>query len=122
MSFSDLFTAMSDAAEALEIEAHGSHPATTGSDAQKQMALMRARLVARYRLTAVRGRDEELQLPGTDKRVSLGYGSKTIRVRRQTGTHWDEHIDFQIDEGWSNELYAFLDPHFGFVSPATIRH
>lgn len=122
MSFQDLFNAADDAVKALEIEAHGSRPATTGSDVQRQMAMMRARLIARYKLVAVPDRAEELRMPHTDRRVSLGYATKTIRVRRQTGTHWDDHIDFQIGEGWSNELYASLDSHFGFISPATVRH
>jgi hypothetical protein len=98
-------------------------PAPTGSAAQQQLARMQARMVARYRLVAVPGRPEELVQPGTGLGVSIGYGCKTIRVRGMAGREWAESLthDFQIAEGWGNTLYALLDHHFGFQSPATIK-
>ena len=89
-------------------------PMTTGSDVQRQLASMRARLVARYKLVAVSGRPEELEQTSTGKRVSLGYGCKTVRVRKQQGRTWIDRIDLQIAEGWHAEVYAFLDEHFGW--------
>lgn len=85
----------------------------SGSDAQRVIAMIRARLTARYKLTAVPGRPEELSTGGlTDRRVSLGYGCKTIRIRRQQGREWIDRIDIQIKEDWHAEVYTFLDPHF----------
>ena len=91
-------------------------PITTGADAQRQLARMKARAVARYNLVAVPGRPEELARPGTDKAVSFGYGCKTIRVRPMTGRVWDDDntVDYQIAEGWSATLYGQLDRHFDF--------
>jgi hypothetical protein len=90
-------------------------PQPTGSDAQRIMASIHARLVARYKLVAVPGRPEELMQPGTDRRVSHGYGCKSIRIRRQQGRNWLDRIDIQIREGWHAEVYEFLDDHFGFI-------
>lgn len=89
---------------------------TSGGEAQAQLARMKARLIARYKLEAVPGRPEELAQPGTDRRVSLGYGCKTIRVRGMVGRNWIDELthDFQIIEGWSNALYSMLDGHFGY--------
>lgn len=89
---------------------------STGSQVQEQMARMKARLVARYKLAAVPGRAEELvsiELP--QRGVSLGYGCKTIRVRAMVGRDWVDHADFQIGEGWGSDLYALLDSHFHFL-------
>ena len=98
-------------------------PATTGSDVQRQFARMKARLVARYGLAAVSGRPEELVRPGTSRGVSLGYGSKTIRVRLMDGRDWIERHDFQIKDTWQPTLDAMCDAHFGVhkATPATIR-
>jgi hypothetical protein len=92
-------------------------PLTTGSNVQRQMGSMRARLVARYKLVAVPGRPEELEQTRTGKRVSLGYGCKTVRVRKQAGREWLDRIDLQIAEGWHAEVYAFLDAHFEYRIP-----
>lgn len=94
----------------------------TGSDVQRMVAAIRARLVARYRLVAVPGRSEELEDPRNGKRVSLGYGSRTIRIRRQQGRMWLDCRDLQIrvDSGWHAEVFAYLDPHFEYVSPAAL--
>jgi hypothetical protein len=87
---------------------------------QVQMGRMRARLIARYQLAAVPGRPEELIKPGTDLGVSLGYGCKTIRVRGMVGRCWLARLtaDFQLGEGWGNDLYRLLDAHFMFVAGA----
>lgn len=97
-------------------------PPSTGSDVQRQMASMRARVIARYRLTAIPGRPEELTKPNSDLGVSFGYGCKTIRVRAMTGREWNDELthDYQIQEGWGADLYAQLDRHFGFISPAIV--
>ncbi len=93
--------------------------------AQRQMALMQARMVARYQLVAVAGRSEELvkpQEPGTDGLsvgVSIGYGCRSIRVRKMHGRTWTDHMDFQIGEGWTVDLCSYLDTHFGFKQPVT---
>lgn len=89
---------------------------STGGDAQRQIARMRAHLIARYKLVAVQGRPEELEHPN-GRRVSLGYGSKTIRVRLQEGRDWKERHDFQIAEGWGAVLYAMCDPWFAQLDP-----
>lgn len=94
-------------------------PQPTGSDAQRTIASIHARLVARYRLSAVPGRPEELA-DQNDRRVSLAYASRSIRIRKQQGRTWLDHIDLVINEGWHAEVYRFLDGHFGFVSPATL--
>jgi len=88
-----------------------------GSPAQRQFALMKARITARYKLASVPGRPEELILPKTQFGVSMGYGCKTIRVRTMVGREWRDHVDFQIKEGWGSELYGFLDLHFGSPQP-----
>lgn len=88
---------------------------TTGAEAQRQLARMKARLVARYKLSSVPGRPEELVSPGTSQGVSLGYGCKTIRVRLMVGREWVDAHDFQIGEGWSNDLYTLCDRHFGWL-------
>lgn len=95
-------------------------PVATGSQVQEQFARMMARVVARYKLTVVPGRSEELVRTGTTLGVSFGYGCKTIRVRTMIGRKWVDWVDFQIGEGWSNELYAFLDVHFGPPSPTRL--
>ena len=88
-------------------------PATSGSDAQQQLARMKARAIARYKLVAVPGRAEEYVQQETRLGVSFGYGCRTIRVRKMQGRTWVDHVDFQIEEGWSNEMYTFLDSWFG---------
>lgn len=95
---------------------------TTGADAYRQMSVMRARLIARYKLVEVPGRPEELRNAGRVLGVSLGYGCKTIRVRAMLGREWIDELthDFQIREGWGADLYALLDRHFGFVSPMVV--
>lgn len=94
-----------------------SYPPTSGSDVQSQLARMKARLVARYRLAAVPGRPEELIRPWSSQAVSLGYGCKTIRVRTMVGREWIDHRDFQIREGWQIELDELGDKHFGAPNP-----
>lgn len=93
-------------------------PQTTGSDVQRVMSTLRARLVARYRLSAVPGRPEELtQASAPGRTISLGYGCKTVRIRKHggpTGRDWADHLDIQIREGWHAEVYAFLDQFMGF--------
>lgn len=84
---------------------------------QSQLARMKARVTARYKLAAVPGRPEELRQPGTDKGVSFGYGCKTVRVRAMVGRVWLDDLthDYQLVEGWGNDLYRQLDQHFGFL-------
>jgi hypothetical protein len=79
---------------------------------QRQMARMRAWIVAYYKLTAVPGRPEELVLPGTDLGVSLGYGCRTIRVRTMKGRTWSDWHDYQLGPGWLGELAGQLTRHF----------
>lgn len=96
----------------------------SGSDCQVQMAKMRARLIARYRLVEVPGRPEELEHTQTGKRVSLGLASKSVRVRAQQGRMWLAWIDVQVygeGEGWQDRTLAFLDEHFGYIKPRPIR-
>jgi len=93
-------------------------PVSTGNDVQRQMTTMRIRCVARYKLTAVPGRAEELvSIQQKHLGISFGYGCKTIRVRTMVGRTWTDRVDFQIKEGWGAELYAFLDRHFGPPQP-----
>ncbi len=104
---------------------------STGSDAQAQFARMKARLLARYRLSTVPGREEELVRPvtseGPARGVSLGYGCKTIRVRLMAGREWIRTEDFQItahqSDGWKAELDRMCDTYFGYVGPDSMnRH
>lgn len=102
-------------------------PITTGADADRQFSRMQARLVARYRLSAVPGRPEELVSPSISESprrgVSLGYGCKTIRVRLMMDREWIRTEDFQIEEGWQARLYAMCDTYFGYAGPDTVnRH
>jgi hypothetical protein len=96
-------------------------PQPTGSDVQRTMAAIRVRLTARYVLAAVPGRAEELEQTATGRRVSLGYGCKSIRIRRQEGRTWLDHIDIPIREGWHAEVYAYLDDHFGYIPSKDIK-
>lgn len=96
-------------------------PSASGPDVQRQMASLKVRLIARYKLHAVPGRPEELeQNGGTGKLISLGYGCKTIRIRKHNGREWTDWIDLQIQEGWHAEVYAFLDRYFDYSSPALL--
>jgi hypothetical protein len=104
-------------------------PGSTGSDVQRQMASLKTRLIARYKLHTTPGRPEELtgNLLGIDsalnKTVSLGYGCKTIRIRKHggpTNRTWDDTIDIQLNAGWHDEVYSFLDSFFGYVSPRVL--
>lgn len=99
-----------------------SHGPTTGSDVQRQFGRMMARLVARYGLTAVSGRPEELIRPRTSRGVSLGYGCKTIRVRRMEGRRWVDWQDYQIKDDWQNNLDDQCDDWFDWYPPAPIPH
>lgn len=97
---------------------------TSGSDVQRLMARIHVACVARYKLVDVQGRPEELELPGSDQlRCSLGYGSKTVRVRKQVERTWLDHIDLQIEEASLAKALAYLDPHFGYAppTPASMR-
>lgn len=104
-------------------------PGITGSSIQRQMATLRARLVARYKMHTVPGRPEELAQPTitvehegrivreySGRVVSLGYGCGTIRVRKHDGRQWIDHIDLQPNDGWHGQVYAFLDEFMGYVS------
>ncbi len=110
-------------------------PGISGSSIQRQMATLKARLVARYKLHTVPGRPEELsqatitveyegqpQGEYIGKTVSLGYGCGTIRVRKHDGRRWIDHIDLQPNDGWHGQVYAFLDRWMGYVDPSTIPH
>lgn len=96
---------------------------TTGSDVQRQFARMQARLAARYRLSAVQGRPEELVSPepteGARRGISMGYGAKTIRVRLMAGREWIRTEDFQIADGWEDRLYSMCDTYFDYAGPDT---
>lgn len=106
---------------------------TTGSDVHRMMATLKARLVARYKLHAVPGRPEELeanrpvlnppiemgkpiQVGEPGKRISIGYGCKTVRIRQHDGRNWTETLDLQIGDGWHEQVYAFLDPYYNYQS------
>lgn len=111
----------------------------TGSDVQRQLASLKARLIARYKLHTVPGRPEELEAnrpilngqpvmgkpivvgdPG--KVISLGYGCGTIRIRKHNGREWTDWIDLQVtNAGWHDEVYAFLDSHFGYQPQTTTK-
>lgn len=60
-----------------------------------QIAWIKAKLVARYKLAAVPGRPEELRQPGTDRGVSVQYGTFQIRVRLMEGRRWVATLDLQ---------------------------
>lgn len=122
-------------------------PSPTGPDVQRHMASLKVRLIARYRLHTVPGRPEELvqairpemaHLPADatgkptnttvqwvpeGRTVSLGYGCKTIRIRKHGGPNnrnWVDVLDIHVRDGWHAEVYAYLDEFFGFVSPAIL--
>lgn len=103
-------------AHALKVDELSVKP-TTGSEAQAQLGRMTARLVARYRLTAVPGRTEELIRPGSPRGVSLGYGCRTIRVRTMLGREWTGWHDFQIGDGWQAALDELVDEWLGQPTP-----
>jgi hypothetical protein len=98
-------------------------PGVTGSAVQRQMATLKARLIARYRLHTVPGRPEELVfnvptqgLPQPQRVVSLAYGCGGIRIRKHGGTNnrdWVSVLDLQPRDGWHAEVYHYLDEFFG---------
>lgn len=96
----------------------------SGGDCQVQMAKMRARFVARYRLHEVPGRPEELRDLQTGKRISLAYASKSIRVRFQDGRRWLDRIDLPVypgGEGWQDRAMPLTDAHFGYIDQKKIK-
>lgn len=94
-------------------------PGPTGDTVQRQMATLKARLVARYGLRSTPGRPEELTrwLLGAEQAqtVSVGYGCGTIRIRQHDGRRWADWIDIQVNDGWHAEVYAYLDPFFNWT-------
>lgn len=112
---------MSVLSELVKVVWRDRHKQPTGSDAQRALAQVRAGLVARYKLKAVPGRPEELELTVTGARVSLAYASKSMRVRLQQGRMWLDRRDFPLptDEHGVSQLkasvFAYTDPHFGWV-------
>ena len=101
-----------------------SHPPTTGAQAQAQIAQMRAHMIARYRLTNVTGKPEEMVSSADPNRgASLGYGCRTIRVRLMAGREWLRADDFQIRTDWHAALHAMCDTYFHYAGPDTTnRH
>lgn len=108
-------------------------PGNTGSSIQRQMATLKARLIARYRLHTVPGRPEELAQQTIDveidgqhqdtyhgKTVSIGYGCGTIRIRKHDGRQWIQHLDLQPNDGWHAQVYQFLDSWMSYVDPNKI--
>lgn len=87
---------------------------TTGAQAQRQLALYRARVIARYRLRARVGKPDEFEMIADPSRgVSLAYGCRTVRVRLMDGRRWTEVRDFQVSGNPDlQRLYALLDHHF----------
>jgi len=60
------------------------------------IARLKAAVTARYKLTAVPGRPEELRLPNSDRGVSIQYGTYQIRVRLMDGRKWIAAFDLQL--------------------------
>lgn len=92
----------------------------TGADAQRQLAKMKARAIARYHLATVPGRPEELvdpisrDTPGFPTAgISIQYGCRQVRVRLMEGRTWVSVHDFQIGRIWTSRLDHLLDAHFG---------
>jgi hypothetical protein len=79
------------------------------------IALLKAHLIARYKLVNVPGRPEELRLPGTNLAVSVQYGCRMVRVRLMEGRKWigvvDLHVDTPSAVAWSS-LRPVLDAWF----------
>lgn len=96
-------------------------PGVTGSSVQRQMATLKARLIARYKLEAIPGRPDELlwripaaALPEDDptRTISIGYGCGTIRIRRHGVSRprtWEDWIDVQPNDGWHGVVFSYLD-------------
>lgn len=92
-------------------------PGLIGSSTQRQIATLKARITARYKLAAVPGRPDELRQPMTGRVVSIGYGCGTIRLRKHGGPRnrtWVEILDIQPNDGWHAEVYSFLDAFFTY--------
>lgn len=89
------------------------------------ISITRARLVARYRMHTLAGRPEELETNGSPKMVvSLAYSGGEMRIRKHGGNgnrEWIETRDFRLRDGWLSEVYEFLDPWIGYISPNDIK-
>lgn len=97
-------------------------PGTSGSAIQRQIATLKARVIARYKLEAVPGRPDELiwRIPTANvgrhrpvRLISIGYGCGTIRIRKHNLNRprvWAETLDVQPNDGWHAAVFAFLDP------------
>jgi hypothetical protein len=97
-----------------------------GLSPERIIAVMRARAIARYWLHTPAGRPEELEsntFPafGQPKRISFGYIHGSVRIRQHGGAsnrEWVDHVDLRTDQdGWINDMHAYLDPYFHFQSP-----
>lgn len=93
----------------------------TGGLAQRQLAQMKAHMIARHKLATVKGRPEEMELPGSGLGVSISYGCRQVRVRLMEGREWLAVADFQPGRPWRDRLNKITDPHFGFQGvPTTV--
>lgn len=95
-------------------------PGATGSDAQNGIARLKARLIARYGLISDPRKPEEL-VSGEGRRISIGYGCGTIRIRQHEGREWTATLDIQTASTFG-QVYEFLDPYFGFLDGKAPRH
>lgn len=93
------------------------------------MAVLKARCIARYQMHTVPGRPEELEtneehghyIDGDRNLViSFGYLHKSARIRQHGGERnreWQDTRDITFRDGWLDEVYAYLDPFFGYNPP-----
>jgi hypothetical protein len=89
------------------------------------ISITRARLIARYRMHTLPGRPEELETNASPKLVvSLAYSGGEMRIRQHGGNgnrEWVDVRDFRLRDGWLSEVYDYLDPFIGYISPRDIK-
>lgn len=99
------------------------YPSRDAFSAERHLSLLRAKLIARYKLKQNGGKPEEL-IPIGDRSagadtpgVSTGYASGQIRIRLMYGRDWLASADFHVGEIDWMRVCAILDPHFGWTPP-----
>lgn len=98
------------------------------NDPWRFISITQARCIARYKMHNIPGRPEELESNsayelGLPRVISFAFAGGEVRIRKHAGANnreWGEVRDFRLRDGWLDEVYAFLDPFFGFVSPGML--
>jgi hypothetical protein len=121
---------MADRSITIEIEVKDQMSDKLAQAPDRFISIARARCIARYRMSTIPGRPEEL-ITNHDIRtagrrtISLAYAGGEMRIRKHGGPSdrdWVEVRDFRLRDGWLDEVYEYLDNWLGYVSPSSIPH